>query len=255
MTIKNQAHDPASEQDSYTLVEHLSELRTRIVYSLYAIVLFTCGAWYFSEQLFDFVRAPITGLLPPGEGLYFNAPTEKFMAHIKVSVIAGLVVACPVWIYHVWKFIEPGLYVKEKKFGRYFIFFGTLLFLVGVSFAYFLVLPAGLKVLMEFGGTTDKALITIDYYVSFFLMTILVFGAAFEMPLVIVLLGMMGIVSSRGLGRMRRYAIVVIAVVSAVFTPPDAISMILLAVPLVLLYEISIIVLRFIEPKENKLKW
>ena len=177
------------------------------------------------------------------------------MAHIKVSVIAGLVAACPVWIYHVWKFIEPGLYLKEKKFGRYFIFFGTILFLIGVSFAYFLVLPAGLKVLMEFGGTTDKALITIDYYVSFFLMTVLVFGAAFEMPLIIVLLGMVGIVSSRGLTRMRRYAIVAIAAASAVFTPPDAISMMLLAVPMVLLYELSILILKVIEPKENKLTW
>jgi sec-independent protein translocase protein TatC len=255
MTQKNPAHEPTPQQDSYTLVEHLSELRTRIVYSLYAIFIFTCVAWYFSEQLFDFIRRPIAGLLPPGEGLYFNAPTEKFMAHIKVSVIAGLVAACPVWIYHVWKFIEPGLYLKEKKFGRYFILFGTLLFLVGVAFAYFLVLPAGLKVLMEFGGTTDKALITIDYYVSFFLMTVLVFGAAFEMPLIIVLLGMVGIVSSRGLSRMRRYAIVAIAAGSAVFTPPDAISMMLLAVPMVLLYEISILILRVIEPKENKLTW
>ena len=255
MTKKNQAHESASsEQDAYTLVEHLAELRTRIVYSLYAIVLFTCAAWYFSEQIFDFVRQPITEYLP-GKGLVFTAPTDKFMAHLKVSVLAGLIAACPVWIFQAWKFIAPGLYLKEKKFGRYFMFFGSLLFLTGVSFAYFLVLPAAFKVLLSFGGTVDQPMITINDYLSFFLMTVLVFGAAFEMPLVIVLLGMMGIVSSRGLSRMRRYAIVVIAVVSALFTPPDAISMMLLAVPLTLLYEISIIVLRFIEPKENKLTW
>lgn len=255
MTTKNQAHDSgATEQDSYTLVEHLSELRTRIVYSLYAIIIFTCGAWYFSEQIFDFVRQPITEYLP-GKGLVFTAPTDKFMAHLKVSVLAGLIAACPVWIYQVWKFVAPGLYAKEKKFGRYFMFFGSVLFLTGVSFAYFLVLPAAFKVLLSFGGTVDQPMITINDYLSFFLMTVLVFGAAFEMPLVIVLLGMMGIVSSRGLSRMRRYAIVAIAVVSAVFTPPDAISMMLLAVPLVCLYEISILVLRVLEPKENKLTW
>ncbi len=251
---KNQAPESPAEQDNYTLVEHLSELRTRIVYSLYAIVLFTAGAWYFSEQIFDFVRAPISEFLP-GKGLVFTAPTDKFMAHIKVSVLAGLIAACPVWIYHLWKFIEPGLYVKEKKFGRYFIFFGTFLFIIGVSFAYFLVLPAAFKVLLSFGGTIDQPMITINDYMSFFLMTILVFGASFEMPLILVILGLMGIVSSRGLSRMRRYAIVAIAIVSALFTPPDAISMMLLAVPMVLLYEASIIILRLIEPKENKLVW
>lgn len=251
---KNQAPEAPAEQDTYTLVEHLSELRTRIVYSVYAIVAFTIAAWCFSEQIFDFVRAPITEFLP-GKGLIFTAPTDKFMAHIKVSVLAGLITACPVWIYQLWKFVEPGLYTKEKKFGRYFILFGSLLFLIGVSFAYFLVLPAAFKVLLSFGGTIDQPMITINDYLSFFLMTVLVFGAAFEMPLILVLLGLMGIVSSRGLSRMRRYAIVAIAIVSAVFTPPDAISMMLLAVPMVLLYEASILILRFIEPKENKLTW
>ncbi len=251
---KNQAPEAPSDKDNFTLVEHLSELRTRIVYSLYAIVFFTIGAWCFSEQIFDFVRQPITEFLP-SKGLIFTAPTDKFMAHLKVSVLAGLIAACPVWIYQVWKFIEPGLYKKEKRFGIYFMFFGSLLFIVGISFSYFLVLPAAFKVLLSFGGTVDQPMITINDYMSFFLMTTLVFGAAFEMPLVIVILGMMGIVSSRGLSRMRRYAIVAIAIVSAVFTPPDAVSMMLLAVPLVCLYEISIIILRFIEPKENKLVW
>lgn len=245
---------PKPEQDNYTLVEHLTELRTRIVYSMYAITIFTIAAWCFSDKIFDFVRAPITEYLP-SKGLVFTAPTDKFMAHLKVSVLAGVVASCPVWVYQVWRFIEPGLYAKEKKIGRYFIFFGSLLFLVGVSFAYFLVLPAAFKVLLSFGGTIDQPMITINDYMSFFLMTILVFGAAFELPLILVILGLMGIVSSRGLSRMRRYAIVLIAIVAAVFTPPDAFSMTLLGVPLILLYEISIIVLRIIEPKENKLAW
>lgn len=247
---KNQA----PEQDNYTLVEHLSELRTRIVYSLYAIVIFTIVAWNFSEVIMDFVREPIVGFLP-SKGLVFTAPTDLFMAHLKVSILAGLVVSCPVWIYQVWRFVEPGLYNKEKKYGKYFIFFGSLLFIAGVSFAYFLVLPAAFKVLLSFGGTVDVPMITIDDYMSFFFMTILVFGAAFEMPLVLVILGLMGIVSSRGLRSMRRYAIVAIAVVAGIFTPPDAISMMLLGIPLVLLYEVSIIILSVLEPKENKLVW
>lgn len=241
----------AIPQDNFTLVEHLTELRVRIMYSLYAIVAFTIGAWIFSEQIFDFVRQPIQPHLPTG-GLIFTAPTDKFMAHLKVSILTGIIAACPVWIYHVWRFVEPGLYSKEKKYSLIFIFSGTVLFLAGVAFSYFLVLPTAFHALLTFGGTTDTPMISIDEYLSFFMMTTLVFGGAFEMPLVLVLLGMMGLVSAAGLRRARRYAIVVIATLSALFTPPDAISMMLLAVPMCVLYEISILVLAVLEPKGNK---
>lgn len=240
----------STPQDNLTLVDHLTELRTRIMYSLYAIIVFTIAAWAFSEHIFDFVRLPIKPYLPTG-GLVFTAPTDKFMAHLKVAMLTGIVTACPVWIYHIWRFVEPGLYLKEKKYGLIFIFTGTFLFLVGVSFAYFVVLPAAFKVLLSFGGTTDTAMITIGDYLSFFMMSTLLFGAAFEMPLIIVLLGLMGIVSSAGLRRARRYAIVMIATISALFTPPDAISMTLLMVPMCLLYEISILVLAFLEPRKK----
>ena len=129
------------------------------------------------------------------------------------------------------------------------MFFGSLLFISGVSFAYFLVLPTAFKVLLSFGGTVDVPMITINDYLSFFIMTTLVFGAAFEMPLVLVLLGMMGLVSAASLRRTRRYAIVAISVVAALFTPPDVVSMLLLGIPLWFLYEISIVVLSFVEPK------
>jgi len=238
-------------QDEYTLVEHLTELRTRLVYSIYAIAIFTVAAWLVSDKIFDLVRAPIQPYLPE-KGLIFTAPTDKFMAHVKLCCLVGIVAACPVWIYHVWRFVEPGLYVKEKKYGRYFILFGSFLFLSGVSFAYFLVMPAAFRVLLTFGGTTDVAMITINDYLSFFTMTTLVFGCAFEMPLIIVILGLMGFVTTKGLKHIRRYAYVGIAIISAIFTPPDAISMTLLAVPLTLLYEISIFVLRFVEPKQPR---
>ncbi|MCC6137495.1 MAG: twin-arginine translocase subunit TatC [Bdellovibrionaceae bacterium] len=240
----------AGPQDNFTLVDHLAELRTRLVYSLYAIIIFSIAAWMFSEQIFDFVRRPIQPHLPQG-GLVFTAPTDKFMAHLKVSMLTGIIAACPVWIYHVWRFVEPGLYTKEKKYGIIFMFTGSFLFLSGVCFAYFLVLPTAFEVLLSFGGTTDTAMITISEYLSFFMMTTLVFGGAFEMPLVLVLLGLMGLISSSGLRKARRYAIVVIATVSALFTPPDAISMMLLAVPMCILYEISILVLSFLEPKKK----
>lgn len=240
------------QQDNFTLVEHLTELRKRIVYSLYAIIIFSILAWAFSEYIFDFVRRPIKPHLPTG-GLIFTAPTDKFMAHLKVSILTGIIAACPVWIYHAWKFVEPGLYVKEKKYSLIFIFVGSFLFLAGTSFSYFLVLPTAFEVLLSFGGTTDTPMISIGEYLSFFMMTTLVFGGAFEMPLVLVLLGLMGITSANGLRRARRYSVVAIATLSALFTPPDAISMMMLAIPMCLLYEISILVLAFLEPKGNKI--
>lgn len=235
-------------QDDYSLVEHLSELRKRIIYSLYAVVICMGAAWAFSEHIFEFVRMPIKDYLPNG-GLVFTAPTDKFMAYLKLSMLAGIIAACPVWIYNVWRFVEPGLYSKEKKYGRYFITFGVLLFLIGVSFAYFLVLPAAFKVLLNFGDKVDTPMITISEYMSFFMTTILIFGASFEMPLILTILGLMGIVSSNGLRRVRRYAIVAISIVAAIFTPPDVLSMLLLGIPLWILYEISILVLSFVEPK------
>lgn len=246
--MTQEKHKTTSEQDQYTLVEHLTELRTRIIYCLLAVSVFAIGSWAFSEWIFDFVRQPIRPYLPQG-GLVFTAPTDKFMAHLKVAILSGVVLACPVWIFQIWRFVAPGLYSHEKKFGLYFIFFGSILFLSGVSFAYFLVLPAAFKVLLSFGGTVDIPMITINDYMSFFMTTILIFGAAFEMPLIITLLGMMGLVTSSGLRRVRRYAVVLISIVAAIFTPPDLMSMLLLAVPLWVLYEISILVLQVLQPR------
>ena len=133
-----------SPQDDYTLVEHLTELRDRIIRSLIAVTLFSILAWTYKEFFFGIVRAPILPYLPEG-GLVFTAPTDKFMAFIKVSFLSGVVMATPIWVYQFWQFIAPGLYKNEKKYGLYFIFFGTTLFLVGVNFVYWVVYPQAFK--------------------------------------------------------------------------------------------------------------
>lgn len=226
--------------DDFTLVEHLTELRIRLVYSIIAVLVTSIGAWNFSELIFDLVRQPILPYLPEG-GLVFTAPMDKFMAHLKVSVLAGVVLACPIWIFQLWQFIAPGLYRNERRYGLYFITFGTFLFLTGVSFVYLVVYPAAFKFLLNFGGGVDKAMITISDYLSFFMTTTLVFGAAFELPLVLTILGIMGVVNQPMLKGLRRYAIVIICILSAFLTPPDPMSMILLVVPLYCLYELSIL--------------
>ena len=203
--------------------------------------------WNFSEIIFEIIRKPISPHLPTG-GLVFTAPMDKFLAHIKVSLFAGMVVSCPLWIYQLWAFIAPGLYRKEKKYSLVFMFAGTCLFLTGVSFVYFVVYPLAFDFLMNFGGGEDKPMITINEYLSFFTTTTLVFGAVFEMPLIFAILAMMGIVEKQMLVKFRRFAIVILAACSAIFTPPDVISMILMMIPMLLLYEISVFLVGVLEP-------
>lgn len=237
------------DDDSMTLIQHLSELRFRLTRMAYSIFLGMCLCWGFSEHLFNLIRKPIQPYLPGG-GLVYTGPIDKFMAHIKIAFVAGLVVSAPFWLYQLWKFISPALYKNEKKMASGFVFFGTFQFLLGVAFSYFIALPMAFKFLMNFGGDIDKPMITIDQYLGFFTQTAVVFGLTFEMPVVITFLGMMGLVSQRFLKEKKKYAVVIITGISAVAAPPDALSMILLMVPLWVMYEISIILVGFFEKKK-----
>jgi sec-independent protein translocase protein TatC len=229
-----------SEFKEQSLTEHLTELRVRVIYSLWGILVGFIICYNFTDVMFDWVRKPIQPYLQTG-GLVFTAPMDKFIAHLKLAFFGGLVLACPFWVYQLWKFVAPGLYQKEKKYSIGFIFAGSVLFLTGVAFTYFIVFPMAFKFLMTYGGDVDKPMITIQQYMSFFLMTSLMFGASFELPVVLVILGMLGVVNQKFLREKRRYAIMSMAVLSAVITPPDLLSMVLMLVPLVILYEISII--------------
>lgn len=230
-------NDPSKAQP---LIEHLTELRDRLIKAAWGILAMTIVCWVFNTQLFDIIRQPIAPYLDSG-GLVFTHPIDKFMAHLKVSLLGGVVLACPLWVYQAWKFVAPGLYSHEKRYGLIFISAGSVLFLVGVCFAYFLVLPAAFNFLLHFGGTVDKPMITISEYLSFFISIVLVFGISFELPLVIVILGAMGFVDQKFLREKRRYVVVGMSIVAAIVTPPDLLSMVMLLGPLWILYEISIL--------------
>lgn len=241
--------DPNPTEGGMTLIHHLVDLRACIKKSLAIILLGTLACWILSETLFDIIRHPIQPYLAHG-GLVFTNPVDKFMAHIKLAMMAGVTITAPLWLYQVWKFIAPALYKNEKKYAVGFILFGSFQFLMGVLFCYFVVFPMAFKFLMTFGGTTDTPMITIDNYLSFFTKTSLLFGFTFEMPVVITFLGMLGVVSQKFLKEKRRFAIIIMAGVSAIAAPPDALSMVLLLTPLWLMYEISVFIVGFFEKKK-----
>lgn len=242
--------DSTPESQAQTLVDHLSELRVRVVKALWGIVIAFAGCYGFSDKLMDIIRRPIQPYLKDeGGGLVFLGVMDKFLAHLKISLLGAIILSCPWWLYQVWQFVAPGLYEKEKRYAISFIAFGTVLFLSGVAFAYFLVYPAAFEFLLGFGGSVDKPMITLAEYLSFFVTTTLIFGASFELPLIIVILGVLGVVDAKFLRSKRRYAIVVLAIVSAVLTPPDAVSMFMLLVPLYVLYEISIFLVQALAKK------
>jgi sec-independent protein translocase protein TatC len=230
-----------------SLVDHLKDLRDCIIKSSLIIILGFIVSWAYSEQIFDVVRKPIQ---PYIDNLVFTAVADKFIAHMKISLLSGVIFTCPLWLYQIWKFVSPGLYAKEKKAIFGFISAGTLLFLAGVSFVYFIVFPLAFEYLIGFAGDTDKPMITISEYLSFFVTTTLMFGAVFELPLALTMLGMIGLIDAAFLRAYRRYAIVVIAVISAVITPPDIMSMVFVMFPMLILYELSIFSVAFFGKKK-----
>ena len=230
------------------LTDHLTELRKRLIYTIIIIATGAAICFSFSEELFILVRAPVAKYLTSG-GLVYTGIMDKFNAHVRLACLGGVILTAPLWLYQVWMFIAPGLYRRERKYAAGFLLSGTFLFLLGVVFCYTLVYPMAFDWLFTFGGTTDKPMITIEEYMSFFGMTIILFGVSFELPLVMVILGMLGLIDKEFLRTKRRYAYVMLAVVAGILTPPDLMSQILMLTPLCLLYELSIWLVAYFAPK------
>jgi len=217
-------------------LDHLEELRWTIIRSLLAISLTSVVCYFFSRQIIEILRYPG----PKDMKLIFLSPTEGFMIYIKVSIFAGLIVALPYVAYQFWKFIVPGLLEKERRLVSPIVLYTVLCFLVGAAFAYFLIIPFGLRFLMSFQTDFLEANITIGKYLGFVVTLLLVFGVVFELPVLAYLLTHIGLLTPEFLRSKRRYGIVIIFIVAAILTPPDAFTQTMLAIPLMLLYEISI---------------
>lgn len=239
-----------SQNGEMNLIQHIAELRFRVIRAGLCIIVGTLICWGLSEHIFDIIRHPIARYLPQG-GLVFTGPLDKFIAHIKIALISGTMISAPFWLYQLWKFISPALYKNEKKFAVGFILFGTIQFALGILFCYFIVFPMAFKFLMTFGGDIDKPMITINSYLGFFTHTAILFGLTFQMPVIITFLGVMGVISQAFLKKYRRYAIVAMAALSAIAAPPDALSMVLLLVPLWFMYELSVFLVGVFQKKSE----
>ncbi len=234
------------KEKEMTFLDHLEEFRSRLIKCLVAVLIFSIAAFFFSDKLIDFIAKPLPGV-------YFMGPAEAVYVRMKIAMILGAIVSSPVILYQLWQFVVPGLLEKEVKVVVPLVILSTLSFLIGSSFAFFVVLPYMVKFLLSFGTDKLHPWIKIDDYLSFIGYTTLIFGAVFELPIVSYFLGKIGIISSKTLRKGRRYAIVAILIVAAFVTPtPDVFNMMLLAVPLYVLFEVSILVLILLERSKRK---
>ncbi|MEJ2667722.1 MAG: twin-arginine translocase subunit TatC [Deinococcales bacterium] len=225
-----------------TLIEHFEELRTRILIAFGAWVVASGVAFAFRFQVLDWLRAP----LPSTTTLSYFGVLEPFTVSMQIASFFGLVLASPVILGQLWGFIAPGLYPHERRYAVPFILFAVLAFLCGVTFAYYAVLPITIPILLGFLGQAARGLLSIGRYISTILMLMGVFGLMFEMPVLGYLLARIGVLRSAPLARVRRYAIVIGLVFAAVITPTgDPFNLSLVAVPLIVLYEITIWVVHF----------
>lgn len=220
---------------------------------LFAFMVGFVLCYFVADQLLEVLRRPLFEILPlDRQHLYFTDLFENFMTHLKIAGYASLFLFSPYYFYEVWKFISPGLYPKERKLVLPFVSAATLFFVGGASFAYFVLFPVGFKFFVTYGSPSDVPMLTIDSYYGTCLKLLLLFGLAFELPIFICLLGFLGIIDAPTLREHRRTAIILITVLSALFAPPDAVSMLLLGVPLVFLYEAAIWVVQWMGVKRSQ---
>lgn len=224
-------------------VTHLVELRDRLIRAVLAIgICFAALAiWPGPGQMYDILAAPLVAQLPPGATLIATNVISPFVVPLKITLMAAFLLALPVVLYQVWAFVAPGLYSHEKRLVLPLVVSSTLLFVAGVAFCYFLVIPGMSKFIQAFAPTTITAAPDIEQYFGFVLTLFLVFGIAFEVPIAVIVLARMGIVTIAQLKQVRGYFVVGAFVVSAVVTPPDVISQLALAIPMCILYEVGII--------------
>jgi sec-independent protein translocase protein TatC len=229
------------DEKKLPLTAHLQELRKRLILSFIAVGAGFILCYALAQPIFDILAAPLLKVMPAGGSLIFISVAEAFFTYMKVAFIAGLILASPFVLYQIWAFVAPGLYQKEKRYVVPFVLGGSLFFAMGVLFGYYVAIPIGFKFLLGYATDFIKPMPSMKEYLSFSIKFLLAFGLVFEFPVVLVLLSRIGVIDAKMLARQRKYAILLIFVFAAVMTPPDIVSQVLMALPLMGLYELSIL--------------
>jgi len=232
----------ANIEEKLPLTAHLEELRSRIIkIVILLIVIFSLCYWQ-SELLMKFITEPVVRNLPENSSMAMLKLTEGFFTELKLSLMAAVFFGMPYILYQLWKFVAPGLYAHEKKYVVSFVIVSSLLFFLGAAFAYYIVFPFGFKFFLNYAKGEVIASLSLQWYLSFVVRLILGFGIIFELPVFVLFLSKMGLITADFMRKNRRYAIVVLFIVSAIFTPPDVFTQMMMAGPLLILYEISVFV-------------
>ncbi len=251
-----------SDQHKMPLLDHLIELRQRLLYSALALIVAFLISFYFARPLFDFLVTPLAEILEQRAGvngarrLIFTDLTEVFFTYVKVAFFFGAFVVCPIFLTQLWLFIAPGLYRNEKTAFAPFLIASPVLFLIGASLVYYVIFPLAWEFFLSFETAGGPGTLPIELeakvneYLSLVMKLIFAFGLCFQLPVIMTLLARVGLATSKGMAAKRKYAIVGVFVVAAVFTPPDPLSQLSLAIPIILLYEISILMAKLVEKKK-----
>ncbi|HET6475865.1 MAG TPA: twin-arginine translocase subunit TatC [Thermoleophilia bacterium] len=244
-----------SAEDRLTLFEHLDELRRRLFLSMIAVTVGVLLAAIFSDFMFDILLYPlrqVPGLPESAQTITTFSPAEPFMVSLKVWVVGGIIMASPFLIWQLWAFLSPAFTEGEKRYFYPVVFASSMLFFAGLALGYFLVLPKGLAFLLTFSAGYFNVQLRASEYFIFMALFILAFGVVFELPVILVLLAKVGVVDDKFLRKNRRWAVIILAVSAAFITPSqDAFSMLAMFLPLYILYEVSIVLARFVQPKKE----
>jgi sec-independent protein translocase protein TatC len=230
----------------------LEELRKRLVISAISIGVGFAISYGFKEKLFQILLRPLISVMKTGDKLIFTGLPEAFFTYLKVAFLSGLLLSTPVILYQFWMFVAPGLYRKEKRLMFPIVILSSFFFLGGALFGYFIVFPFGFKFFLSFASETIQPLPSMKEYLSFSAKLLLAFGLVFELPLVLTFLSRLGIISVEFLKKNRKYALLLFFAGSAILTPPDVVTQVMMALPLMVLYEISIIGARFFGKNKSK---
>jgi sec-independent protein translocase protein TatC len=236
------------QEKTMTFWAHVAELRVRLLISAVALIAGMVACFFFVEPAAKFIMEPVGDM-----EFVFLSPPELFMSYVKLALIGGLIVASPVILLQIWLFIRPGLSRRERFSLVAGLFSGAIFFVAGSAFSFFVIIPFTLRFFMQYQNEAVKAMFSFSEYVSFIGSMVLSFGVAFELPIVVTMLASMGIVTGSGLARIRGIGILLIFIGAAIITPPDVVSQVLLGVPMVLLFELSILLAKGQEKRRAKL--